>query len=379
MAIMCVEQNPTLPQRQPSRYQRRSAAERSFALNAVPEPPEEPPLQTLPRDLLRAHVFEAVNLWDLGRLGCAAHGWPNRVRRPEGLGAAQRPARRGPAVHARRRPRGDARGRVAERCWTAIPRRPRRRRGPRRRRPTARRPGSPSTSRRGGARGGGGGRAARRRARAARRARAPRRSTPGFSGWILEDAYALAALATPSELTRIAEPVRCPRLKPPRHQRDTHAGGTAWPSLVATFLRVVDGHQLGLGTGVDALAPVSREMNLRNALRAAAGRTTATTTAAWSGTSGACSSTACATPSVVGEQPAVHRGGALFFLERPLAPARHARPRPRRRGSSFPAQIMTKPAQGRRRVGAVAGFSRATPGGRCRPACGRRVPGAEMT
>ena len=72
MTMCDFDQNPTLPQRQPTRYQRRSAAERSFALNAVPEPPEEPPLQTLPRDLLRAHVFEAVNLWDLGRLGCAA-------------------------------------------------------------------------------------------------------------------------------------------------------------------------------------------------------------------------------------------------------------------------------------------------------------------
>ena len=72
MTVCDVDQNPTLPQRQPTRYQRRSAAERSFALNAVPEQPEEPPLQTLPRDLLRAHVFEAVNLWDLGRLGCAA-------------------------------------------------------------------------------------------------------------------------------------------------------------------------------------------------------------------------------------------------------------------------------------------------------------------
>ena len=41
-------------------------------------------------------------------------------------------------------------------------------------------------------------------------------------------------------------------------------------SLVATFLRVVDGHQLGLGTGIDALAPVAQDANLRNALRAAA-------------------------------------------------------------------------------------------------------------
>ena len=41
-------------------------------------------------------------------------------------------------------------------------------------------------------------------------------------------------------------------------------------SLVATFLRVVDGHQLGLGTGIDALAPVARDADLRTALRAAA-------------------------------------------------------------------------------------------------------------
>ena len=41
-------------------------------------------------------------------------------------------------------------------------------------------------------------------------------------------------------------------------------------SLVATFLRVVDGHQLGLGTGIDALAPVARDAKLRTALRAAA-------------------------------------------------------------------------------------------------------------
>ena len=72
MAARSAVPKSALPRRQPTRYQRRSAAERSFALNAVPEPPEEPPLQTLPRDLLRAHVFEAVNLWDLGRLGCAA-------------------------------------------------------------------------------------------------------------------------------------------------------------------------------------------------------------------------------------------------------------------------------------------------------------------
>ena len=65
----------------------------------------------------------------------------------------------------------------------------------------------------------------------------------------------MAALATPSELTQLI----------------AEAGGTARAvSLVATVLRVGDGHQLGRGTGVDALAPVARDAKLREALRAAA-------------------------------------------------------------------------------------------------------------
>ena len=108
-------------------------------------------------------------------------------------------------------------------------------------------------------RGGGGGRAARRAVRAAapRRARARAASIDAEASLdgFLEDAYALAALATPSELTQLI----------------AEAGGTARAvSLVATFLRVVDGHQLGLGTGIDALAPVARDAKLREALRAAA-------------------------------------------------------------------------------------------------------------
>ena len=118
MTMCDVDQNPTLPQRQPTRYQRRSAAERSFALNAVPEPSEEPPLQTLPRDLLRAHVFEAVSLWDLGRLGCAAPWLTETVfddqkawERRNGLLVGGLQCMHGGVLGATRA------GRVAERCW----------------------------------------------------------------------------------------------------------------------------------------------------------------------------------------------------------------------------------------------------------------------
>ena len=122
-----------LPQeRQPTRYQRRSAS-RAFvhALNAVPAHHEEPPLQTLPRDLLRAHVFEAVSLWDLGRLGCAASWLAETVfddqkawERRNGLLVGGLQCMHGGVLGATRA------GRVAERCWTAILTRPRRRRGP---------------------------------------------------------------------------------------------------------------------------------------------------------------------------------------------------------------------------------------------------------
>ena len=260
MAIMCAEQNPTLPQRQPTRYQRRSAAERSFALNAVPEQPEEPPLQTLPRDLLRAHVFEAVSLWDLGRLGCAAPWLTETVfddqkawERRNGLLVGGLQCMHGGVLGATRA------GRVAERCWTAIltaateaPR------------PTTRTPYCVASWVAVNVE-------ARRRAEAAAvaarhgapcalppqggRARAASIDAEASLDGFLEDAYALAALATPSELTQLI----------------AEAGGTARAvSLVATFLRVVDGHQLGLGTGVDALAPVARDAKLREALRAAA-------------------------------------------------------------------------------------------------------------
>ena len=258
MTMCDVDQNPTLPQRQPTRYQRRSAAERSFALNAVPEPPEEPPLQTLPRDLLRAHVFEAVSLWDLGSLGCAASWLAETVfddqkawERRNGLLVGGLQCMHGGVLGATRA------GRVAERCWTAIltaateaPR------------PTTRTPYCVASWVAVNVE-------ARRRAEAAAvaarhgapcaaapaRARAASIDAEASLDGFLEDAYALAALATPSELTQLI----------------AEAGGTARAvSLVATFLRVVDGHQLGLGTGVDALAPVARDMNLRNALRAAA-------------------------------------------------------------------------------------------------------------
>ena len=208
MAIMCVDQNPTLPQRQPTRYQRRSAAERSFALNAVPEQPEEPPLQTLPRDLLRAHVFEAVSLWDLGRLGCAAPWLTETVfddqkawERRNGLLVGGLQCMHGGVLGATRA------GRVAERCWTAIltaateaPR------------PTTRTPYCVASWVAVNVE-------ARRRAEAAAvaarhgapcalppqggRARAASIDAEASLDGFLEDAYALAALATPSELTQL--------------------------------------------------------------------------------------------------------------------------------------------------------------------------------
>ena len=258
MTMCDVDQNPTLPQRQPTRYQRRSAAERSFALNAVPEQPEEPPLQTLPRDLLRAHVFEAVSVWDLGRLGCAATWLAEAVfddqkawERRNGLLVGGLQCMHGGVLGATRA------GRVAERCWTAIltaateaPR------------PATRTPYCAASLVAVNIE-------ARRRAEAAAvaarhgapcalqgaRARAASIDAEASLDGFLEDAYALAALATPSELTQLI----------------AEAGGTARAvSLVATFLRVVDGHQLGLGTGIDALAPVARDADLRTALRAAA-------------------------------------------------------------------------------------------------------------
>ena len=260
MAAQLADPKSALPQRQPTRYQRRSAAERSFALNAVPEQPEEPPLQTLPRDLLRAHVFEAVSLWDLGRLGCAAPWLTETVfddqkawERRNGLLVGGLQCMHGGVLGATRA------GRVAERCWTAIltaateaPR------------PATRTPYCAASWVAVNIE-------ARRRAEAAAvaarhgapcalppqgaRARAASIDAEASLDGFLEDAYALAALATPSELTQLI----------------AEAGGTARAvSLVATFLRVVDGHQLGLGTGVDALAPVARDAKLREALRAAA-------------------------------------------------------------------------------------------------------------
>ena len=118
---MCASIKTGRPQQHSRRVQRRSAAERSFAPNAVPEPPEEPPLQTWPRDLLRAHVFEAVSLWDLGRLGCAATWLAETVfddqkawERRNGLLVGGLQCMHGGVLGATRA------GRVAERCWTAI-------------------------------------------------------------------------------------------------------------------------------------------------------------------------------------------------------------------------------------------------------------------
>ena len=225
MAIMCVDQNPTLPQPRPTRYQRRSAAERSFALNAVPEQPEEPPLQTLPRDLLRAHVFEAVSLWDLGRLGCAAPWLTETVfddqkawERRNGLLVGGLQCMHGGVLGATRA------GRVAERCWTAIltaateaPR------------PTTTTPYCAASWVAVNIE-------ARRRAEAAAvaarhgapcalppqgaRARAASIDAEASLDGFLEDAYALAALATPSELTQLiveagASPASEIRASPP--------------------------------------------------------------------------------------------------------------------------------------------------------------------
>ena len=285
MIVLGAAQNSAQPQPPPTRYQRRSPAERSFALNGSPEQPEfrESPLQTLPRDLLRAHVFEAVSLWDLGRLGCAASWLAETVfddqkawERRNGLLVGGLQCMHGGVLGATRA------GRVAERCWTAIltaateaPR------------PTTRTPYCVASWVAVNVE-------ARRRAEAAAvaarhgapcalppqggRARAASIDAEASLDGFLEDAYALAALATPSELTQLiaeagASPASEFRASPPTPSTRylLHAGGTARAvSLVATFLRVVDGHQLGLGTGIDSLAPVARDMNLRNALRAAA-------------------------------------------------------------------------------------------------------------
>ena len=280
MIALGAAQNSAQPQPPPTRYQRRSPAERSFALNGSPEQPEfrESPLQTLPRDLLRAHVFEAVSLWDLGRLGCAAPWLTETVfddqkawERRNGLLVGGLQCMHGGVLGATRA------GRVAERCWTAIltaateaPR------------PTTTTPYCAASWVAVNIE-------ARRRAEAAAvaarhgapcalppqggRARAASIDAEASLDGFLEDAYALAALATPSELTQlIAEAGALPASETPHAVNAiTHAGGTARAvSLVATFLRVVDGHQLGLGTGVDALAPVARDAKLRTALRAAA-------------------------------------------------------------------------------------------------------------
>ena len=231
---------------------------------APPELPahhdNEPPLQTLPQDLLRAHVFEALSLWDLGRLGCAASWLAETVfddqkawERRNGLLVGGLRCMHSGVLGATRA------GRVAEWCWTGIMSAATEAPRPATRTPycaasyvavnieARRRAETAAVAARHGAPcalppQGGGARAASIDAEA---------SLDGF----LEDAYALAALATPSELTQLI----------------AEAGGTARAvSLVATFLRVVDGHQLGLGTGIDALAPVAQDANLRNALRAAA-------------------------------------------------------------------------------------------------------------
>ena len=260
MTAQRADPKSALPQLPPTRYQRRSAAERSFALNAVPEPSEEPPLQTLPRDLLRAHVFEAVSLWDLGRLGCAASWLAETVfddqkawERRNGLLVGGLQCMHGGVLGATRA------GRVAERCWTSILSAAMEEPQPATITPYCAASAVAVNIE------------ARRRAEAAAvaarhgapcalppqgaRARAASIDAEASLDGFLEDAYALAALATPSELTQLI----------------AEAGGTARAvSLVATFLRVVDGHQLGLGTGVDALAPVARDAKLRTALRAAA-------------------------------------------------------------------------------------------------------------
>ena len=228
-----MEQNPTPPQRQPTRYQRRSAAERSFALNAVPEPPEEPPLHSLPRDLLRAHVFEAVSLWDLGRLGCAASWLAETVfddqkawERRNGLLVGGLQCMHGGVLGATRA------GRVAERCWTSILSAAMEEPQPATITPYCAASAVAVNIE------------ARRRAEAAAvaarhgapcalppqggRARAASIDAEASLDGFLEDAYALAALATPSELTQLiaeagASPASESRASPPRHQRDTYS------------------------------------------------------------------------------------------------------------------------------------------------------------
>ena len=201
-----------------------------------------------------------MSLWDLGRLGCAASWLAETVfddqkawERRNGLLVGGLQCMHGGVLGATRA------GRVAERCWTAIltaateaPR------------PATATPYCAASWVAVNVE-------ARRRAEAAAvaarhgapcalppqgaRARAASIDAEASLDGFLEDAYALAALATPSELTQLI----------------AEAGGTARAvSLVATFLRVVDGHQLGLGTGIDALAPVARDADLRTALRAAA-------------------------------------------------------------------------------------------------------------
>ncbi len=256
------QRNNTSSELAPGRHASRSPLH--APRRAPPEHPAhhdaEPPLQTLPQDLLRAHVFEVVSLWDLGRLGCAASWLAETVfddqkawERRNGLLVGGLQCMHGGVLGATRA------GRVAERCWTAIltaateaPR------------PATATPYCAASWVAVNVE-------ARRRAEAAAvaarhgapcalppqgaRARAASLDAEASLDGFLEDAYALAALATPSELTQLI----------------SEAGGTARAvSLVATFLRVVDGHQLGLGTGIDALAPVARDADLRTALRAAA-------------------------------------------------------------------------------------------------------------
>ena len=223
MTAQHADPKSALPQLPPTRYQRRSAAERSFALNAVPEQPEEPPLQTLPRDLLRAHVFEAVSVWDLGRLGCAATWLAETVfddqkawERRNGLLVGGLQCMHGGVLGATRA------GRVAERCWTSIlsaamdePQ------------PTTITPHCAASWVAVNVE-------ARRRAEAAAvaarhgapcalqgaRARAASIDAEASLDGFLEDAYALAALATPSELTQLiaeagASPASEIRASPP--------------------------------------------------------------------------------------------------------------------------------------------------------------------
>jgi hypothetical protein len=226
----------------------------------------EPLLQALPRDLLRAHILEAVSLWDLGRLCCATKWLAEAVFADQKAWERRNGLLVGLTLRVHEGVLGATRaGKTAEACWTAIlsaamsaPRKKKEHCGPHcdaawiainiemrrqeRAAAVAARHGAPCALPPHGAVAGG-------RARAA--SIDAETSLDGF----LEDAYALAALATPAELTQLI----------------SAGGGTARAvSLVATFLRVVDGDQIGLGAGIDALAPVAGDVALRKALRAAA-------------------------------------------------------------------------------------------------------------